>query len=98
MYTEKDASLVIQQVLSAVKYLHENGIVHRDLKVPGWEPSLGGRGQRNEPLGSCRGHGQSELCKTRGLGLLPPAALSALRLSKSWMNEQSLFICTSAFF
>ncbi|NWU23400.1 KCC1G kinase, partial [Dyaphorophyia castanea] len=32
VYTEKDASLVIQQVLTAVKYLHENGIVHRDLK------------------------------------------------------------------
>ncbi|XP_034626456.1 calcium/calmodulin-dependent protein kinase type 1G [Trachemys scripta elegans] len=32
VYTEKDASVVIQQVLAAVKYLHENGIVHRDLK------------------------------------------------------------------
>ncbi|MGH0191802.1 UNVERIFIED_CONTAM: hypothetical protein FKN15_076352 [Acipenser sinensis] len=33
VYTEKDASLVIRQVLSAVGYLHRNGIVHRDLKV-----------------------------------------------------------------
>uniref|UniRef100_A0A3P9LXB4 Calcium/calmodulin-dependent protein kinase IGb n=2 Tax=Oryzias latipes TaxID=8090 RepID=A0A3P9LXB4_ORYLA len=32
MYTEKDASRVIQQVLQAVSYLHQNGIVHRDLK------------------------------------------------------------------
>ncbi|XP_036447555.1 calcium/calmodulin-dependent protein kinase type 1D-like isoform X2 [Colossoma macropomum] len=32
MYSEKDASLVIRQVLEAVNYLHKNGIVHRDLK------------------------------------------------------------------
>ncbi|KAM9785565.1 calcium/calmodulin-dependent protein kinase type 1D-like [Neosynchiropus ocellatus] len=32
VYSEKDASSVIQQVLHAVTYLHQNGIVHRDLK------------------------------------------------------------------
>uniref|UniRef100_A0A3Q3WIR0 Protein kinase domain-containing protein n=1 Tax=Mola mola TaxID=94237 RepID=A0A3Q3WIR0_MOLML len=32
VYSEKDASCVIQQVLQAVNYLHQNSIVHRDLK------------------------------------------------------------------
>lgn len=32
-YTEKDASHLIRQVLEAVHYMHEQGVVHRDLKV-----------------------------------------------------------------
>ncbi|KAJ4934060.1 hypothetical protein JOQ06_006867 [Pogonophryne albipinna] len=32
VYSEKDASSVIRQVLHAVSYLHKNDIVHRDLK------------------------------------------------------------------
>lgn len=31
-YSEKDAALVVQQLLEAIKYLHENDITHRDLK------------------------------------------------------------------
>lgn len=32
-YTEKDASQLIKQVLEAVDFMHERGVVHRDLKV-----------------------------------------------------------------
>ena len=32
-YTERDASDLIRQVLEAVDYMHDKGIVHRDLKV-----------------------------------------------------------------
>jgi calcium-dependent protein kinase len=32
MYTEKDAAEIIQQIVSAVEYCHNNGICHRDLK------------------------------------------------------------------
>ena len=32
-YTERDASLLIRQVLEAVDFMHEKGVVHRDLKV-----------------------------------------------------------------
>ena len=32
MYSEKDAAEMLQQVMSAVEYCHNNGICHRDLK------------------------------------------------------------------
>ena len=32
-YTERDASLLIKQILEAVGFMHDKGVVHRDLKV-----------------------------------------------------------------
>ena len=32
-YTEQDASYLIRQVLEAVDFMHDKGVVHRDLKV-----------------------------------------------------------------
>jgi serine/threonine protein kinase len=31
-YTEKDAAKIVQKLLSAVRYMHDRGVVHRDLK------------------------------------------------------------------
>ena len=39
VYTEDEARKVISPIIDALRYLHECGIVHRDLKVPGGQLS-----------------------------------------------------------
>ena len=33
MFTEAQAAQIMQQVLSAVQYLHKNNLIHRDIKL-----------------------------------------------------------------
>lgn len=56
VYTEKDASVVIHQVLAAVHYLHENGIVHRDLKVASFDLTCLGHSSMSKWPSLCSCH------------------------------------------
>ena len=47
-YSEKEASEVVANVTSAIQYLHNTGIVHRDLKVATHQHSVGAEGRSGE--------------------------------------------------
>jgi len=53
-YTERDASLLIKQILEAVGFMHDKGVVHRDLKVgaltPKHVPPLQVLGSQSGPI------------------------------------------------
>eukprot|EP01102_Stenamoeba_stenopodia_P005408 TRINITY_DN1603_c0_g2_i2.p1 TRINITY_DN1603_c0_g2~~TRINITY_DN1603_c0_g2_i2.p1 ORF type:complete len:896 (-),score=157.89 TRINITY_DN1603_c0_g2_i2:169-2856(-) len=82
-FSEVDAATTITQILSAVKYLHDNGIVHRDLKPEnvlcatkdGLEVKIADFGlskiMRNEKLQTCCGtpnYAAPELLACEGYG------------------------------
>lgn len=52
-YTEKDASLLIKQILEAVDFMHSQGVVHRDLKVVTHDGGLRGLEPNALDLGHC---------------------------------------------
>ena len=49
MYTERDAALIFQQIMSAIEYCHNHGICHRDIK-PENILYLNDDNEKNNPL------------------------------------------------
>ncbi|MGH0179178.1 UNVERIFIED_CONTAM: hypothetical protein FKN15_017212 [Acipenser sinensis] len=89
VYTEKDASLVIRQVLNAVRYLHRNGIVHRDLKNSKIMISDFG-------LSKMEDHGiMSTACGTPGYVANRSPLLSFPRISGKTARSQDLYYSVS---
>jgi len=54
-YTESEAGQLVRKIVSAVDYLHNLGIVHRDLKVRNREREREWEGGRGRSRGWVRG-------------------------------------------
>eukprot|EP01099_Mayorella_cantabrigiensis_P002953 TRINITY_DN232_c0_g1_i1.p1 TRINITY_DN232_c0_g1~~TRINITY_DN232_c0_g1_i1.p1 ORF type:complete len:350 (-),score=94.23 TRINITY_DN232_c0_g1_i1:637-1686(-) len=85
-YSEKDASNIVRQIVSAVEYLHQNGIAHRDLKP---ENLLSAGDDENEVIkiadfGFSKQFGEEKLVTSCGSpGYVAPEVLTSESYDKS---------------
>jgi len=97
-YSEKDAANIVRQIVSAVDYLHQNGIAHRDLKP---ENLLSADGEEHEIIkiadfGFSKNFGEEKLMTSCGSpGYVAPEILTAESYDKSvdmWSVGVSIYV------